>query len=178
MKRLNEVLAEMRREVGDGEDTYCGQRIIRSMDGVRVRQYCDRIEAAWKRDEERAVEHATRHAEAVARDNCRDCVHNPKGKNYEGGNAAVMREACVNIAGYAQTAKCHTEDGHILGYLDQIEKWAKSAISAPARNCDRPECATSKAAQDVWRKEDGGKTPYYEWILAPAAERKGENDGR
>ena len=34
------------------------------------------------------------------------------------------------------------------------------------RNCDRPECATTKAAQDVWRKEDGGKTAYYEWLLA------------
>ena len=37
----------------------------------------------------------------------------------------------------------------------------------PLRNCDRPECTTSKAAQDVWRKEDGGKTAYYEWLLAP-----------
>lgn len=52
------------------------------------------------------------------------------------GNASAMREACVNIAGYAQTAKCHTEDGHILGYLDQIEKWAKAALSSPPRNCD------------------------------------------
>ena len=34
------------------------------------------------------------------------------------------------------------------------------------RNCDRPECATSKAAQDVWRKEDGGKTAYYEWLYS------------
>ena len=38
------------------------------------------------------------------------------------------------------------------------------------RNCDRPECATSKAAQDVWRKEDGGKTAYYEWLLATYTE--------
>ena len=27
-------------------------------------------------------------------------------------------------------------------------------------------CATTKAAQDVWCKEDGGKTAYYEWLLA------------
>ena len=64
----------------------------------------DRLEAAWKRDEERAVEHATRHAEAVARDNCRDCVHNPSGKNYGGGNAAAMREALVMfVRAYEQT---------------------------------------------------------------------------
>lgn len=42
----------------------------------------------------------------------------------------------------------------------------EAALSAPPRNCDRPECATTKAAQDVWRKEDGGKTAYYEWLLA------------
>ena len=40
------------------------------------------------------------------------------------------------------------------------------ALSATPRNCDRPECATTKAAQDVWRKEDGGRTAYYEWLLA------------
>ena len=37
IETVADILAEMRREVGDGEDTYCGQRIIRSMDGVRVR---------------------------------------------------------------------------------------------------------------------------------------------
>ena len=42
----------------------------------------------------------------------------------------------------------------------------EDAIAAPPRNCDRPECATTKSAQDVWRKEDGGKTAYYEWLLA------------
>lgn len=36
----------------------------------------------------------------------------------------------------------------------------------PLRNCDRQECVTTKEAQDVWRKEDGGKTAYYEWLLA------------
>jgi hypothetical protein len=153
-----------------------------------------RIEAAAKRDEERAVEHATRHAEAVARDNCRDCVHYPKDKNYKGGNAAAMREACVNIAGYAQTAKCHTEDGHILGYLDQIEKWAKSALSEPARNCDLYATATEALkAQDVAFNEDNFKNGECKlgcpgcddglinckilWLFAPA-ERKGEGDGK
>ena len=47
-----------------------------------------------------------------------------------------MREALENIAGYAETARCHTDDAHVLGYLEQIEKWAESALSAPARQCD------------------------------------------
>lgn len=53
-----------------------------------------------------------------------------------GLNAAAMREACANIADYAKTAACHTEDAHLLGYLYQIEGWAEAALSAPLRNCD------------------------------------------
>ena len=93
------------------------------------------------------------------------------------GNAAKMRKACANIAEYAKAASCHTDDSHLLGYLYQIERWAESALAAPSRNCDRPECATSKAAQDVWNKEDGGKTAYYEWLLATYTEG-GTTDGK
>ena len=53
--------------------------------------------------------------------------------------AAKMREACENIAEYAKTAACHIEDiddAHLLSYLNQIERWAESAISSPPRNCD------------------------------------------
>ena len=92
------------------------------------------------------------------------------------GNAAAMREACVNIAGYAQTAKCHTEDGHVLGYLDQIEKWAKSVIDAPARNCD---VYAHDEALSVWaeEKEDASNGCFDEWLYKDAAGIKGEGDG-
>ena len=52
------------------------------------------------------------------------------------GNAARMREALENIAEYAKAAECHTEDAHLLGYLNQIAMWAEDALSAPPRNCD------------------------------------------
>ena len=52
------------------------------------------------------------------------------------GNAAKMREALENIAEYAKAAECHTEDAHLLGYLNQIERWAEAALAAPPRNCD------------------------------------------
>ena len=93
------------------------------------------------------------------------------------GNKAAMRDACANIAEYAKAASCHTDDSHLLGYLYQIERWAESALAAPPRNCDRPECATSKAAQDVWNKEDGGKTAYYEWLLQQYKEGESEVEG-
>ena len=47
---------------------------------------------------------------------------------------------------------------------------AKAVLAAPPRNCDRPECATTTAAQDVWRREDGGRSAYYDWLLATATE--------
>ena len=52
------------------------------------------------------------------------------------GNAAKMREACDNISEYAKAAACHTEDAHLLGYLNQIEIWAEDALAEPPRNCD------------------------------------------
>ena len=47
-----------------------------------------------------------------------------------------LREACANIAEYARSAMCHTTDTHVLGYLNQIEGWAKAALATPDRNCD------------------------------------------
>lgn len=56
----------------------------------------------------------------------------------------------------------HLTSGDAEKYLKIVD----DALAALPRNCDRPECATTKEAQDVWRKEDGGKTAYYEWLLA------------
>ena len=47
-----------------------------------------------------------------------------------------MREACANIAEYAKSAQCHTEDAHVLGYLRQMENWAEAALALPRRQCD------------------------------------------
>lgn len=88
------------------------------------------------------------------------------------GNAAKMREALIN-AYYAMFKFIKTpyaECDEMAFALDE----AKAALDEPPRNCDRPECATSKSAQEVWRQEDGGKTAYYEWILATST-AKGES---
>lgn len=85
------------------------------------------------------------------------------------GNVAKMREALANIVlttiKAGKSISCDVACGI-------ISSTAKAALSTPPRNCDRPECATTKAAQEVWRKEDGGKTAYYEWLLATST--KGE----
>ena len=82
-----------------------------------------------------------------------------------------IREALVK----AQTALviCEWPDGTRMEGVAELLCQIDAALSAPPRNCDRPECATTKAAQDVWRKEDGGETAYYEWLLATATEKEG-----
>ena len=85
-------------------------------------------------------------------------------------NAAKMRDA-LSDACYAMFNFLKTQNGGYEEMAKALDK-AKAALAVPPRNCDRPECATSKAAQDVWRKEDGGKTAYYEWLLAEST--KGE----
>ena len=85
------------------------------------------------------------------------------------GNSAAMREALMEASIALSDATHHhmTEDD-----AKECLAVVEAALSAPPRNCDRPECATTKEAQDTWRKEDGGKTAYYEWLLATST--KGE----
>lgn len=103
--------------------------------------------------------------EAVGEEKVADCNHL--------GNAAKIREA-VEYALDRLLLWNYTNQYTARMALGVVNK-LNVAISAPPRNCDRPECATTKAAQDVWRKEDGGKTAYYEWLLATYT--KGGTDG-
>ena len=92
------------------------------------------------------------------------------------GNVDKMREALKKAdAALSLISKSSWfVDANFAETIGVIEasKAIQAALSAPPRNCDRPECATTKAAQEVWRKEDGGKTAYYEWLLATST--KGE----
>ena len=64
------------------------------------------------------------------------------------GNAAAMREALETIS------KCDISKEEDCYTLYRV---CEAALSAKPRNCDRPECATTKSAQDVWHMEDVGK---------------------
>ena len=89
----------------------------------------------------------------------------------ERGDASKLREAMVTISKVSDDWRLYVNT--MPAALDHILGLAQAALAAPPRNCDRPECATTKAAQDVWRREDGGKTAYYEWLLATATEKEG-----
>ena len=89
-------------------------------------------------------------------------------KSSQVGNAAKIREA-LSDACYAMFNFLKTQNGGYEEMAKALDK-AKAALAEPPRNCDRPECATSNAAQCVWNDEDGGKTAYYEWLLATYTE--------
>ena len=161
-----DIVAEMRKEGHSGEAS-CLEWV-----GAKLRSYADRIEAAANREREAGVEAAQvcgEIGEMIGREAARE-------KSSQVGNAAKMREALDKIYN-----KLETLDVEEDSYADEIIASVKSdivdALSAPPRNCDRPECATTKAAQDVWSKEDGGKTAYYEWLLATYTEG-GTTDGK
>lgn len=142
LKTVADILADIRERAENAMRN--GERLVHNEAVANMLTFvADRIEAAAKRDEERAVEHATHHAEAVARDNCRDCVHNPRGHNFEGGNAAAMREALV----FLRDQELWMLEGnvrHCVGLtvfgLEQACKIMRGvieeALSKPPRQCD------------------------------------------
>lgn len=99
------------------------------------------------------------------------------------GNAANMRKALEQISNMGEQIdyQLGSSEETVYAFRNErciahnISECARSALSALPRNCDRPECATTKSAQDTWRMEDGGKTAYYEWLLATST--KGETSG-
>ena len=74
-------------------------------------------------------------------------------KTEKPGNAAAMREALEKVR---RVLHCAIVADILKGDdVNSAFNEVIAALSAPLRNCDRPECATGKAAQDVWRNEIG-----------------------
>ena len=131
----------------------------------RMADIIDRIEAAWKREREAGAEAAQICGE-IGEMIGREASKNQSVTNCNRlENAEAMREAlrglleivCIDCnSSYKVDGKC-VKCPRVVA--------AECALSALPRNCDRPECATTESAQEVWRKEDGGKTAYYEWLL-------------
>ena len=136
-----------------------------------VLEFANRIEAAAKREREAGEEAAQicgEIGEMIGMEATRE-------KSSQVGNTAKMREA-LSDACYAMFNFLKTQNGGYGEMAKALDK-AKAALAVPPRNCDRPECSTTKSAQDVWRKEDVGKTAYYEWLLATYTEG-GTTDGK
>ena len=200
---IDDIIAEMR-NLGKLDEKSIDE-VPRTLLGLGLRTYADRLDAARKREVDKlnSVIQATVSRSDAEIDRLRreiaelkqagNAAHGrelskicPKtgGDFGQLGNAAKLREACANIAEYARSAQCHTEDAHVLGYLNQIEGWAKAALATPARNCDLPEVAKGqpKLAEQAWRvfkrsHKDSHLDAYgllrcIRWLLAPATEKE------
>ena len=101
-----------------------------------------------------------------------------------------LREACANIVDYVQSAMCHATDAHVLDYLTQVEMWAKAALAAPPRNCDKYATADEalKAQEQMFNDSNfaNGECKLgcpecdnprvgckIAWLFAPATEQEG-----
>jgi len=80
------------------------------------------------------------------------------------GNAAKLYEAVGYILKYADSAACRDHDEHTRHYIDQIRKWAQSALAAPPRNCEN--YATLDDALRAWREEPPNGMSFDEWLFA------------
>ena len=159
---ISDIVAEIRRENPEVflASPWCYQPMPNKM-----RSYADRIEAAAKSIEADRDNWRRQALDEDARANAATIK-----ESLTVGNASAMRNACANIAEYAKTAACHTEDAHLLGYLNQIERWAEAALSAPTRNCDDLEvCSDYDESDEAIREE----REAYEVDKADA-KRKGE----
>ncbi len=171
MESLSDIVAEYRR---DYEDMKARRLYLPTSEYLR--RLLDRIEAAWKREraEVEAIVEAARTAE----------------KSSAVGNAAAMREALVAIG---ETYREHPYDHDD----DAIANIVDVALAAPPRNCDLKECSSDDGMISAHERfceswhDDGNycsDCPYNNhkskqlitcrerWLLAPAAERKGEDD--
>lgn len=151
---VEDIMREMRSlEFDDPRLDIYGLMAVRTL----ARGWADRIEDAHKRERDRTGVEATQICD----------------ENYNrSGNAAKMRNALEEISREIWESIDPFCDDDCCKPKRELAKIADAALAATPRNCDRPECATTKAAQEVWRKEDGGKTAYYEWLLETST--KGE----
>lgn len=145
-----------------------------------IEDEADRLEAALEREK------AVIEADALAVGGIVGAAHMRETltKTLENVNNAPVSDTADNIGDNAklrEAVKAAYDKLLLWNYTDRdtarmalvVMNKLNDALAAPPRNCDRPECATTEAAVDAWRQEDGGRTAYYEWLLAPATETEG-----
>lgn len=83
-------------------------------------------------------------------------------------NAAAMREALTGVRAVLQ--KWYCPDNGTMGHVVKLRAKCDAALSAPARNCDRPECADVESAWATCCAETNRADckGFARWLLAPA----------
>ncbi len=185
---LADIVAEMREE-GHTGDSSCLEWI-----GAKMHYYADRIEAAWKREMTEAEANALAVGGLVEAERQRVVVS--KTETTTVGNAAAMRETLeainrINTGGLkrllVELVEADIFDGGLINKTISAVEKARRALSAPARNCDKMPDIDNLTMHDLANTPCKSTLEYasreellalVRWLLAPAAERKGEGDGR
>ena len=183
METLSEIVAQMR---GRGEDGRMDRRLWL--------EYADRLEAAWKR-EKAAIE-----ADALAVGGIVEAARH----KHKPGNAAAMRDALATLRKrfdnntmayqdrYFKFSGWHwhkkaKEAARWRDVFHELREVCDAALSAPARNCDKMPDIDNLTMHDLAKSPCKSTLEYasrdellalVRWLLAQAAERKGDGDGR
>lgn len=170
----HETLADIVREIRQAEVTWHRSEIAQ-LPTQYLKEWADRIEAAWKREREVGAEAAQicgEIGEIVGRE--ATCS-----KSSQVGNAAAMREALYAITlidtRMLKRLLCELveadifDGGQIRNTIHAVEK-ARQAISAPPRNCDIYDAESCRMAYHL--HGDGLMTmqAFADWLFAPAEE--------
>lgn len=127
---IADIVAEVRR---NAESSQMGHKSFLAPIAAYWRRLAARLEAAWKRERESLL---TKQGENV---NSGSAVYTGENK---GGNAAAMRKELLALSAWVKIVKDHPKDKTATECAEFVEQAATAALSAPPRNCDRPECAT------------------------------------
>ncbi len=139
------------------------------------------------------IDDAISHAEEVANASDTPCARQHRQladwlkelrdvKSRNVGNAAAMREALLRCDAIAQLPEVRNEQS-----IKDMRNIIAAALAAPARNCDMfsGDYMMLNTAWFDWTGSPSGHLPdgtakmtFAAWLLAPAAERKGECDGK
>lgn len=166
------TLSDIERDIRDRAD--CAERNgdrETHNDGVAMllRSIADRIKAAAKREVVSKTETTTV------------------------GNAAAIREALKGLDEEMTFCERNVELG--IGFALEglrehcriVRQILNAALSSPARNCDKMPCIDKLTMHDLANSPCKSTLEYasreellslVRWLLAPAAERKGDGDGR
>lgn len=100
-------------------------------------------------------------------------------------NGAAIRNALIELCTYA--AACIDVGAFDRAHMNELVVKGRTALAAPPRNCDR-DLSDRRA---IWEQfcqwvrssslgcaSDPSAGDAFDWLLAPAAERKGEGDGK
>ena len=170
-----ETLADLVSDLRAKARKFIGYHGVGWSEGGRLMSLADRIEAAWRREKAEWEAAACACVSDAVMSGRVAVEHEPV------GNAAAMREALNKVGNAAAWIAESCNDQQTAKYMNDMIAIVQSALSAPARNCDR--FTSFEQARTAYCSEFGRNISirdgyeswiFQEWLFAPAEERKGE----